>query len=276
MIFNRKPNFKRPLFLHIQKTAGSSIVRLARSEYGSNEVVSHGDFLEGCTVQDLDEIVNSKGREPEFFSNKTFVSGHFGYEYAKVLMPDRYSFTFLRDPVERILSYYYFCLTRDPQQYEIYALTQKLTLDEFLELGFEHPGVKACIWNNQAWQLACGYGNSDGRGISSFSSEEILKLAVRHLKDFSYIGFTETFEEDRDNIFEDIGMEVPKKKIVANANPGRPIAKDLPYSTLNLLDELTRLDKVLYKKAWALKNSFFRKIIRKGRRLLSQRDKKLE
>ena len=33
------------LFLHIQKTAGSSIVDLARLAYGSDKVISHGDYL---------------------------------------------------------------------------------------------------------------------------------------------------------------------------------------------------------------------------------------
>ena len=72
-------------------------------------------------------------------------------------MPGRYSFTFLRDP-SREFSYYYYCKTRDPKEYKIYALTQELTLDQFLMLGLERPDVKACIWNNQTWQLANGYG----------------------------------------------------------------------------------------------------------------------
>lgn len=259
---NRKSILRPALFLHIQKTAGSSIVDLARLAYGSDEVISHGDYLRGLANKGLDEIVDARGQSPEDFRSKSFVSGHFGFDFARPLLTDRYSFTFLRDPVERVLSYYYFCLTRDPQEYDIYALAQELTLDRFLTLGLKRPGLKACIWNNQAWQLANGYGNSNGRNILCFSPEEILDLAIRHLDDFSYVGFAETFEKDRDHIMTALGIVPPKEKIVSNANPGRPTSKDLPSSTLSLLDELTHLDRVLYKEAWS-KKSFFKKITAK-------------
>ena len=246
---------KRVLFLHIQKTAGSVIVKLARPVYGSKKVVSHGDYLSGWVNTGLNDIVDARGQSPENFNNKLFISGHFGFYFARPLLKGRYSFTFLRDPIERILSYYYFCLTRDPQEYEIYRLTQTATLDQFLMLGLEDPSVKACIWNNQAWQLAHGYGNSDGRNILSFSPDEILELAIQHLDEFSYIGFAETFEEDRDHVLKALGIVPPLEKIVSNANPGRPTAKDLPPSTLKLLDELTQLDQILYKEAWSQKKA---------------------
>ena len=148
-----------------------------------------------------------------------------------------------------------------------------MTIDQFLILGFERPAVKACIWNNQAWQLANGYGNSNGRNILSYSPDEILKLAIRHLDYFSYVGFTETFEKDRDHILKALGIIPPQDKIISNANPGRPTARDLPSTTLKLLNELTQLDKALYEVAWRRKalyevawrrkNSFFKKYLKR-------------
>jgi hypothetical protein len=256
-------SLKPALFLHIQKTAGSSIVDLARLSYGSDEVVSHGDYLSGWANKELDKIVNARGQSPENFSDKLFVSGHFGFDFARPLLRGRYSFTFLRDPLERILSYYYFCKTRDPKEYEIYALAQSMTIDQFLILGFKRPAVKACIWNNQAWQLANGYGNSNGRNILSFTPEEILELAIRHLDAFTYIGFTETFEKDRNHILKALGIIPPQEKIISNANPGRPTSRDLSIPTLKLLNELTQLDRALYEAAWRRKNSLFEKYLKK-------------
>jgi len=248
---HNKKALKPTIFMHIQKTAGTSIVHWIRQHYGNQNVISHGDHLDGWSEFPLKD----KFFDPKFTQNQfdhvPFISGHFGYDFAKIFLKKRFSFTFLRDPIERIISLYYFCLTRDPQEYEIYRLTQTATLDQFLMLGLEDPSVKACIWNNQAWQLAHGYGNSDGRNISSFSPDEILELAIQHLDEFSYIGFAETFEEDRDHVLKALGIVPPLEKIVSNANPERPTAKDLPPSTLKLLDELTHLDQVLYKEAWS-------------------------
>ena len=262
MAIKSKP--KPALFLHIQKTAGSSIVDLARLAYGSENVISHGDYLSltpNVAFEAVDNISGVGARLPvaksgiSKYQNVPFVSGHFGFDYAKPLIANRYSFTFLRDPIERVLSCYYFFRTRDPKEYEVYALAQQLTLDEFLMLGIERPVVKSFIWNNQAQQIADGYASSNKRNILSFPPEEILELAIKHLDYFSYIGFAETFETDRDHILKALGIVPPKEKVVSNANPERPKANSLPDSTLKLLNELTHLDRALYQEAWRRKNS---------------------
>ena len=234
------------VFLHIQKTAGTSIVDLARGHYGNANVISHGDHLEGFSEFPLKDKFFAPEHVLGRFGGTPFVSGHFGFDFAKILMDGRYTFTFLRDPVERILSFYYFCRQRDPNEFRIYKLTQEVTLDEFLAMGLDVPEVKACIWNTQAWQLAHGYGNSDGRNIMRFAPEEILDLAIRHLDDFSDVGFAENFENDRDRILKALGITPPKERIISNANPGRPTAQDMPLSTRRLLEQLTQLDHILY------------------------------
>lgn len=166
-------------------------------------------------------------------------------------MPGRYSFAFLRDPIERVLSFYYFCKGSDPKEFELYQLSQKVTLNEFLQKGLVDPEVKNFIWNNQVWQLACGFGALDPRPLSSFEEIELLELASKHLDEFSYIGFAETFEADRDRILRDLGIVPPETRIVSNATLGRPIYNDLPQSTKDLLLELTELDRILYEKAWS-------------------------
>lgn len=254
---DKESALKPAIFMHIQKTAGTSIVNLARESYGSDNVSSHGDHLNGFSDFPLKDKFFAPESIKDQFGHMPFISGHFGYDFTKSFMQERYSFTFLRDPIERILSFYYFCQTRNPNEFSIYKLVQKASLDEFLTMGLDLPEVKACIWNNQAWQLAHGYGNSDGRSIADFSAEEILELAIRHLDDFSYIGFAETFEEDRDHILKALGIVPPKGKTVSNANPGRPTARDMPASTLKLLAELTHLDRELYKVTWQRsKNAF--------------------
>ena len=82
---------RRALFLHTQKTAGTSIQAMARATYGEDAVCSHADYIAlgqaGCAAL-------------------PFVSGHFGYCFAQPLMQGRYCFTFLRDPIDRLVSLY--------------------------------------------------------------------------------------------------------------------------------------------------------------------------
>jgi hypothetical protein len=258
---------KLAIFLHIQKTAGTSIIDVARRHYGNEGLTSHGDHLEGFNQFPLRDKFFETDRILRKYDATPFISGHFGYDFAKPFLSTRYSFTFLRNPIERVLSFYYFCRSRDPKEFDIYALTQQVSLDEFLLMGLKVPAVKACIWNNQAWQLAHGYGNSDRRNILCFGPSEILDLAIRHLEDFSYIGFTETFENDRDKIFAALGIAPSREKIFSNANPARPTLKDLSQSTSNILEELTYLDQALYKEAWSRRDSFLKRLIKKNLKL---------
>lgn len=241
---------KLAIFIHIQKTAGTSMVDIARLHYQQN-IISHGDYLKGVYHSPFKKDFWINEQVISNFRSIPFLSGHFGYDFARLFMRGRYTFTFLRDPIDRVLSFYYFCKNRDPNEFETYRLCQQLSLDEFLKMGLEQPEIKFFIWNNQVWQLACGFGNIENRGLSSFESTELLDLAIKHLENFSYIGLTETFEQDRDRILTDLGIALPEEKIISNATPARPTSQDLPRSTLKLLEKLTYLDQILYQSVWS-------------------------
>jgi len=254
---------KRPepaLFLHIQKTAGSSVIHLAMRSYETMwgraflrtsryiesiahyckfNVVSHGDYI---------------GHNPEEFEHVDFVSGHFGYDFARHFIASRYSFVFLRNPVERILSFYYYCKNDTTEQYPINHLVRKLELEQFLMAAFENPLIRSCIWNHQVWQLAHGWGCLDQKGIDDFNPDELLELAIGHLQYFSHVGFTETFENDMDIICKALEWPIPEEKVFSNVGAKRQLVDELSSTAIDLLDKLTQLDQVLYATAWATRH----------------------
>lgn len=220
------------LFMHIQKTAGTSIVNTARKHYGTS-VTSHGDCW---------------GKTPDSLDHIRFISGHIGYDYAKALMPNRFSFVFLRSPAERILSMYYFCKSRNSNEFKIYEKASTLNLEEFLIAGQHDPWVKKNIWNNQVWQLAHGYAHLDERTISCFSDAELLELALKHVEKFDFVGLTETYDSDKDYILTSLGIPSHSGVRTDNVTNGRPIISEIPPRCTELLHQLTELDVVLYEK----------------------------
>ncbi|ATX81423.1 Sulfotransferase family protein [Mariprofundus ferrinatatus] len=217
------------LFLHIQKTAGTSIIHIAQSYYRFG-MISHGDHV---------------GKPPKAFRNLKFVSGHFGYDFAQQLMGDRYSFTFLRNPESRILSMYYFLRGQKENLFPMYKLAKELSLTEFLRAGLTDPMVKQRIWNNQVWQLAHGWANRDGKKVEDFEPNQLLDLALTHIECFNHVGITETFEKDRDIILNALHLPLPEEKVVSNVSSRD--SKPLSEEQAMLLKELTVLDWQLYK-----------------------------
>lgn len=218
------------LFLHIQKTAGSSVVHAAHQHYAGS-FTSHG----GCW-----------GCSPDSLKNIDFISGHIGYDFCRSLLPGRFSFTFLRDPIERVISMYYFCRAQDPTQYIIYERANTLDLKDFVGAALTDPWIKKNIWNNQVWQLAHGYAHLDSRTISDFHEEELLDLAKKHLEEISYVGFTETFSKDCQAIFSHLQIPLSNGIPKTNVNPARPLIHNLSEVDIDAIRTLTVLDQELY------------------------------
>ena len=228
----REPARDPAVFRHIQKTAGTSLVNLAARQYGEENIITHSDYV---------------SRDPQSLASIPFVSGHFGYDYAKNLIRTRKSFTFLRDPTERILSLYYFYRSQDPNLFPMYRIAHECTLSEFLRRGLEDPYMRARLWNNQTWQLAHGYGATDGKSLASFSPEELIRLALEHLREFSFIGLTENYDADASKVAKLLGWSVEVNEFRENVNSGRKSAKDLSDEEAALIKEFTALDEVLYR-----------------------------
>ena len=199
-----------------------------------NDMVSHGDYLK---------------RDTASLKKTRFISGHFGFEYSRQFMDGRYSFTFLRDPVERILSLYYFSRTRNPAEYPIYRAAHELDLADYLRAGFDREDIKTYLWNQQAWQLACGWNDPQQRQISNFTDEQILEGAKAHLTEFHYIGFAESFAADSKAILANLNVPARESLVPANVTPRRPHRNDLPAATIRLAEDLTCLDAALYEHA---------------------------
>jgi len=231
---SNQKTFIPALFLHIQKTAGSSVVHAASQHYAGS-ITSHGDCW---------------GRNPDSLKNIGFISGHVGYDFCRSLLPNRFSFTFLRDPIERVISMYYFCRAQDPTLYEIYERANTLDFKSFLRAAFNDQWIKKNIWNNQVWQLAHGYAHQDNRTISDFHEEELLDLAKRHLEEISYIGFTETFSKDCQAIFSQLQISLFDGIPKTNVSPGRPLLCNLSEDDIDIAKSLTSLDQLLYDYAW--------------------------
>jgi hypothetical protein len=220
---------KSAIFIHLQKTAGTSVVVELFKSY-PDSTLSHGKFLT---------------KAPEQVQKMRLIAGHFGYGYARQFMEDRFSFTFVREPRSRIISFYKFCRSRPPSEGTIYQIARDHPLDRFLELGLEDTLVRDYLYNHQVWQLAAGWANPQGKTLQGYNPDTMLRDAMENSRSLSMVGVTEHADYDFRLILKGLGVS-------SSINLGRENTasetsnRSLSTSTRHRLDRLVELDDKLY------------------------------
>ena len=151
--------------MHIPKTAGMSLQQIIRKHYRYPE--------------ELELIYTNRQNQNGFEDKKDLkvVMGHYRYGFQKYSKREPLLYTFLRNPVEHVISHYFYTLDK-PEKFE------------FLPEGI----------HNVIDFARCPYGyNLQTRFISGINQiegneEEALQTAISHLKEFKLVGLTEAFD----------------------------------------------------------------------------------
>ena len=231
----RRPD-PRVVFIHIQKTAGSSIVRALKNQAGM-DLPSHGDFA-------------SPGRG--FRTSDRFFLGHFGYDKTLGIPDPKFCFTFLRDPIERIISLYSYWREDTENEYPIFQTAKEMDLETFLQS--DNPRVRQHIDNVQTWTFVGDCWSEVRRRHRHLSKDALLEIAKKNLATLDFIGFQENYRADSEMLFQMLGFDVPVGNVAVNKTACRPRREDLPESTLRLMAPLVELDDELYRHALELRS----------------------
>lgn len=191
------------VFLHIPKTAGVAVREVLSSKFGKNEIVH---------VEDP----NRFSPENQLARNTNLIHGHFDVSFTERLPgTENKIFTFLRDPLERSISEYYFVkkgsydLSMLPEeQARVLGKIQSLTLEEYL-LSQER-GIRGRVQNNQLFYLSGDVFNA------SPSLEQRYETACKNLDSFHYVGVVEEMEKSLQLLsFETNSL--PAKSVIRNS-----------------------------------------------------------
>jgi hypothetical protein len=220
-------------FVHIPKTAGTSLAAALASAYGpyyniaplkySDDAVEHRTHM-WAAVRDF--IFNQEIR-PNDLKYKLF-SGHLHRHYVDVIrekLPDTRLFTYLRDPVDRVVSDYRYCLT------PTHPLNEA-TRNEFKSIIEFASSRKHC---NAMTKYLVGRGD--------FPDDEIIDFVSTR---FDFIGTSEKFD-DSNKILSAI-LDIPPIKM-RNLNVTQSTSEnkvELSDEVRRAIRELNHQDALLY------------------------------
>lgn len=238
----------RLVFLHVPKCGGTTLHHLLEAWYGKSQM--HDERFNGLYR-----------REAADLASKSVFSGHFDF-YSTCLIPGPLvRISFLRDPLERLVSLYNFHRAHSEKavresRLKLLQWAHEFDIDEY----FMHPEVRAhhAIHNS----IVRHFSNIPQVGLQlnrpelvAVSIEEMFQQACRNLEEFAFIGFMDRYEADLAALADVLGMprpgEVAHRQVLDDlmeTDPSmRKVAKQKPSeATMAAMTDLVTFDRDFY------------------------------
>jgi hypothetical protein len=223
---------KRPLsdngqlfFIHIPKSAGTTFIGILDTRFSINNICPvHWPFeklLGQISFGDLKKY--------------DFIRGHFPFSLIYQLDYRPICITFLRDPVERMISEFE-QLKLEPQHH-LHDILKSLSLEEFLNRKEILP-----YFVNKATRY---FG---GEPYTAHLAEQIpnLDLAKENLESIEYFGITERFADSLDLFCFTFDLPMISSYETKNVSPNRESRRNIPRDLLEYIVELNQIDIQFY------------------------------
>ncbi|TKJ40777.1 hypothetical protein CEE37_07370 [candidate division LCP-89 bacterium B3_LCP] len=220
----------RLIFLHIMKTAGTTLERILKRQYGDLGAIRFYPKKLEDNLREFNELSSAE-------QNKVnVIMGHFRFGLHRELTGDYKYITLMRNPVDRIMSEYYYILTHPEHELHEPMTSQYKNIADFVRSGMYH------LLDNTHTKYLSGM---DDLGYGEYSSEAV-EIARENLqKHFSFVGITEEFDESLIFLKRMYNWSTPYY-IRENVTNNRPKTESLTPEERAVIEEYARMDIELY------------------------------
>ncbi|QGX03793.1 NAD-dependent epimerase/dehydratase family protein [Beggiatoa leptomitoformis] len=212
------------IFLHLPKTAGTSLRAIIEKEYSESECV----YIYALTPESLEEAKQKA-------QHARVIYGHVAFGIHKSLEIENFRcITLLRDPIDRIISLYSHHAREADMPYHS-LIQQGMSLYAFLEkrITFET--------NNHMTRTIAGYNATD-----FLEARSVLDVALRRIHNrFEFVGLSEKFVESVAVIGQKLNWHSTDFVPALNTDE-TGIAQQIDSKTKQLIEQHNYLDRLLY------------------------------
>jgi Sulfotransferase family len=233
-------------FVHIPKTAGKTVITMLATAYRKDAIQDAGNYVRN-PERTKKKLTKSSKLEARV------LAGHVPYGAFRAHLPVEARYiTFLREPVDRVISHYYRHLhrrrpikVRSPRREQHRLETpgkvrpaRHPRADSIEEAMVE---MRMPELNNYATRFLCGR-----ESVVGDLPEEALDDAKEALRSFAFVGIQERFDESLVLLQRMLGIGlVPYRP--RHVSPNRPDMDELPAEQRALIAEHNELDAELYR-----------------------------
>lgn len=245
---SRVDEHKTVIYLHVPKAAGTTLNNVIQRQYPRGTVfILNGQrpHVGWAEFQRLPEGERARFR---------VVLGHMTFGLHEHLPQPCTYVTILRDPVERLISMYYYVLQKPLHYLYTTVTTRRMSLADFVRSGLS-PEIDNCQTRLLAGAPVFGV----GPGFAECSGE-MLEQAKANLQQFAVVGLCEQFDESLLLLKHTLGWKFPLYQR-ENVTRGRPVRESISEEELELIAAHNQWDIELYMHA---KNLFEQLIARQG------------
>ncbi|MGB6301523.1 MAG: sulfotransferase family 2 domain-containing protein [Rivularia sp. (in: cyanobacteria)] len=224
------------IFLHIPKAAGSTLLNIVRRQYNSESIFS----IDGTNpIESMKKFKQLPKHEREA---TPILMGHMYFGAHEFLPQPSTYITMLRDPIERIISFYYYVLRNPDHNHHNLITSKNLGLKDYVK-----SGIGKQLDNGQTRLLS----GIDALDIEFGNcSEEMLERAKLNLKKyFTVVGITENFDESLLLMKSKLNWKKSILYTKNNVTKKRPKKLDVSQVDLREIEKLNEFDLEIYRYA---------------------------
>lgn len=225
-------NIMKDLFihLHIPKTGGTTLRDIIQRQYRSEKILMIPKLEESENI--LKEVSTSQ------INQLKLIQGHLKYGIHNHFHRRAKYFAIIRDPINRVLSTYYYVLSQKNNPQNLSTANNQMTIYDFVQ-----SGVNPFLINGQTQLISGKTGDIDNPIIES---EELFSLAKENIEnDFLFLGITEMFDETILILKNMLGWHMPYYSI-ANRTKKKPNYDAVNPTIISFIKEHNQLDIKLY------------------------------
>ena len=226
-------------FIHIPKTGGTTILDILRKQVYFNQFKRIHSIYSPHPKKFLRNIPRILDEIKSLSILPKVIGGHFGYGVHQALDTLPRYFTVLRNPIERVVSEYYFTKQRKEHYHHELIVEQQISLQDYIQHS------ETYYLNNLQTRLISGESYSSGDQIT----EEIFRKAIENLYDFEVIGITEQMLETISLFYLAFGWQKLPYYLTSNINVHRPPTEKISQKTISFIEDRENYDIRLYDKA---------------------------